>query len=1514
MRIPSRWNALGTGVMVLFTLFSQSVWAAQGQPSAQPQPAISPTEAQLKAESKRLWLLDKLKSAKPAPVVKGKQYSTLQSDSVDQTTVVGKSLVGPLGKPSSGAPTGNTPSPSGGTGAAQFPGKPGLMRTPFNALELNSKPKHQKKQSFDNFQNPLENVDNQLEATPPSLLLNTTVTPFNSIHKLLMEFVSATDGQTYYYVCSGWATGSFHIATAGHCVYNHDPNGDGDQSDATWANQIWAWAAQTDQVEPFDVADHPFGVSTAVYMRSYTGWTTSINYDHDWALVTLDRRQGDHTGWMGREEGVATTALNFSGYPTEQPYVPANTLGQYFGFDNNNVLAYTAGRIQLDALIYGGHSGGPSWRYDDPDRWVQGIHSTSDRMGYAEDTLLTSQKLNDLNAWMADDAVNLAPTDQVNLIEYWFDLNAKELITTTAMPGDTIEVEFNVLNAGFVAASDVTIDFYISENDFISTSDTLLGSLVYASLSDFSFINATTSLTVPSEQAEGVYYVGWILSTTSNEYETDDNTVVITSQLLTVGPNECVLDTYEPNNSSAEAQAVSLNGSQTHSICPQGDEDWVTFTLAEESEVIFETTGFFDDTRMWLYDQNLTLIEFDDDSGSEFYSRIDRQCFEDALAAGTYFVRVNEYTDETEIFSYNLETSSVPCSFYNPDIAISPQVLNFDEMQVSASQANLAQSVSTSSSIIKDDEVIHFKRGSVKLAETVNQNAAGVAASGRNHFIVSFKTMPTASQKKALQDLGIDLMSYLPSFSYWAKLNATANIDRAVNELGLKRIWLPDALYKVSPRVDERAFPPHGIHGDGTFSFKVNLFSKSLYGEFKHNIRNLGGGVRVVRPMGRSAFEVIAPIMLAQSIANLDSVRWVEPVPPPHVAENVIAAQRVQADVLQNAPHNLNGSGVTVGVWDGGAVDTHPDFDTRLLVVDALAPENHATHVAGTIAASGAGNSAAQGMANATLVHSYDWNSDEIEMRAAAVGGQIDLSNHSYGLIVGWFWDGSQWVDYGSTGFGLYDSNAQEWDDIVYDTDLLVFKSAGNDRNDGPGCPSGPDCDGDYESIGYQGNAKNVVSVCATTDSDAMSSFSSWGPTDDGRVKPDLCANGTTLTSTLVGNTYGSSSGTSMSSPSAAGTAALLYQYFENTQATTPSAQLLKTLLIHGADDLGQPGPDYQFGWGIINAETTRALIETGNFYEGMISGTGEQFEISFSFDGGDLGVTLGWTDVPGDPAAAKALVNDLNLVLVAPDNTEYLPFVLNPATPSVSATVGVNSVDNIEQVSVPNAAVGTWKIRVTGFAVPSGPQSFAIVGSGLGDASVKSFTVANEGALLLDVTQISSAQPAPWLNISPTSFSLAAGASQQVLVSVDFAQAPAGFSSVQFDVLSNDPDESPYPGGLTVNVNTAVVDTDNDGLTDDMELLLGTNIHLVDTDGDGISDYDEVNQDGDPTNYTPGIDLNPLDEDTDGDGYPDGFDKNPLVFNSMPDENIPFLPIWAYGLMVGVIAFMQRFKAKSRA
>jgi hypothetical protein len=441
---------------------------------------------------------------------------------------------------------------------------------------------------------------------------------------------------------------------------------------------------------------------------------------------------------------------------------------------------------------------------------------------------------------------------------------------------------------------------------------------------------------------------------------------------------------------------------------------------------------------------------------------------------------------------------------------------------------------------------------------------------------------------------------------------------------------------------------------------------------------------------------------------------------------NVNAAISTATDqVRQTAPYSLDGTGLAVGIWDGGSVMTnHQEFGNRIENKNNVASHYHATHVGGTIAASGV-DYAAIGMAPAILVDSYDWHSDYSEMATAAASApgesatRIYLSNHSYGYGVGWD-DGTF---YGFEEFGKYNSYSRDLDQLIHDSlYYLPFWSAGNDRNDtGDGSEPG---DGEYkngyDTISFSSVAKNVITVGAVNDAVSggirslanatMASFSSWGPTDDGRIKPDIVANGNSLKSCYNRNTsdYAWMSGTSMSSPNACGSAALLVEYYkEHFDGEAMTASTLKGLIIHTADDLGNPGPDYEFGWGLMNTKAAADLLKdavennTQRIAEGTLdSGNmNDTFTVSAS-KGDSLKVTLCWTDPPGPIQTASdsrtpVLMNDLDLKIIGPGGTSY-PYKLSYSNPSAIATTNSeNNVDNVEQVAITVPAAGNYTILV---------------------------------------------------------------------------------------------------------------------------------------------------------------------------------------------------------------------------
>ncbi|MFT5918508.1 MAG: hypothetical protein ACI9FU_000305, partial [Granulosicoccus sp.] len=480
-----------------------------------------------------------------------------------------------------------------------------------------------------------------------------------------------------------------------------------------------------------------------------------------------------------------------------------------------------------------------------------------------------------------------------------------------------------------------------------------------------------------------------------------------------------------------------------------------------------------------------------------------------------------------------------------------------------------------------------------------------------------------------------------------------------------------------------------------------------------------------------------------------------------YTTNNVIAAQSVSTDKVWpggSAGLSLTGSGMTAGEWDGGAVRTsHQEFGGRVNQADgATSISNHATHVAGTIMASGV-ESNAKGMAYQADLDAYDWNNDASEMATAASNGLL-VSNHSYGFIRGWRYnsDDSVWGWYGNTTisttedylFGFYDYEAGQWDEIAYNAPYyLIMKSAGNDRNDsfsgthhhGGDTTSYTDSHGDdgaYDCISQNGVAKNVLTVGAVNDipggysgpgSVVQTSFSSWGPADDGRIKPDIVANGSGLYSSLGGSDtdYASYSGTSMSSPSTTGSLLLLQEHYNDENlGTYMLASTLKGLALHTADEAGaNDGPDYQNGWGLLNTQTAAQVI-TGNGASTIIDermlNNGDSYSFPVEAAGTQpLRVTVCWTDPAGTPVSAsldptdKMLVNDLDIRVIK-DATTYYPWRLDVSNPSNAATKADNDVDNVENLIIDSPVSGTYTVNISHKGTISSGQNYSIIVSGI--------------------------------------------------------------------------------------------------------------------------------------------------------------------------------------------------------
>lgn len=576
-----------------------------------------------------------------------------------------------------------------------------------------------------------------------------------------------------------------------------------------------------------------------------------------------------------------------------------------------------------------------------------------------------------------------------------------------------------------------------------------------------------------------------------------------------------------------------------------------------------------------------------------------------------------------------------------------------------------------------------------------------------------------------------------------------------------------------------------------------------------------------------------------------------------YVTDNVDAAISTAADkVRELAPYNGDGSGFVVGIWDQGLpLLTHQEFGSRGHAGDGGSAHFHGTHVAGTIAAAGV-DTRALGMAPAVEFYGFTWSNDTNEMDANAADGTgksslYYITNHSYGEAAGWVANstysgnlGYHWM--GQSGqredltFGRYSQTASNWDSICYSKQyFLPVKSAGNDRSDSAPISGmlyyyyngsnwvsknyDPDTDpyhdyydGGYDTIPGYASAKNILTVGAVDDAvsegvrnlevAAMMNYSSWGPVDDGRVKPDIVANGSSLYScgSDSDTDYRSLGGTSMATPNAAGSAVLLLSAAHNlTGVYGLKASTLKALIIHGADDLGNSGPDYQFGWGLMNTEASAKLIAHDESYtsasvisESLVNETdATSFSLRFNWNENDpVKATLVWTDPPhasitGLDTGTPALVNDLNLKITRDaDGAEFYPWVLDRLNPGDGATTGVNTVDNVEQVYMESPSTGTYTVTVTSSgSLTNTQQAFSLILSGQaldGLVCVPEADWVVNAETNMEFTQLrtshtlknlgdttvtwQAAAPVDWLSFSETSGTLAVGESRMVEVYVN--------------------------------------------------------------------------------------------------------------------------------------------------
>lgn len=594
------------------------------------------------------------------------------------------------------------------------------------------------------------------------------------------------------------------------------------------------------------------------------------------------------------------------------------------------------------------------------------------------------------------------------------------------------------------------------------------------------------------------------------------------------------------------------------------------------------------------------------------------------------------------------------------------------------------------------DLPVRFKAGNFITGNNIQRNSFSNADLRTSLFqdnyyvLIQFSQLPSSQIKQSLRASGVELHNYIPGNAYLATVKNYFDFT-AAGKFSIISVNAIPALYRTDPSV---AF----YSGKGDHVFAVSYFPSLDRTAVSQAL--LMAGVRIVTTKFTDApvvFVEASPEKIP-AILSLPFVNYLglQSLTDKSLNYKSIAMHGVSG-LLSPAARGLSGRGVVVGIGDNSEVSTaHVDFTGRVVSRVPFPISFHGIHVTGIVAGAGLLNPKYNGMSpRATIVSQY--LSDIITNTPVYVNDyNMIVTNNSYTA-----------ADDSCAGSGAYDVLSNYTDDQMktYEQVLHVV-SAGNDG--AYTCSPYPVSYATVKS-GYQ-CAKNVLTVGAMDSVYAIAVFSSRGPVADGRIKPEIVADGVDVYSTTQNNTYFYNSGTSMSGPVVAGCVGLLNERYRQLNGNAiPKASLIKALLCNNAEDLGNPGPDFTFGFGMLNARKAIEAMEGNRYFISNVSPSTNTISVPAGVR--RLKVMLYWADPAAAPNAANTLVNDLDLSVTAPGPVNHLPLVLNSAPGGVTgnAVEGTDHVNNIEQVVIDNPAPGNYDLNVAAFSVPFGPQEYVL-------------------------------------------------------------------------------------------------------------------------------------------------------------------------------------------------------------
>ena len=580
-----------------------------------------------------------------------------------------------------------------------------------------------------------------------------------------------------------------------------------------------------------------------------------------------------------------------------------------------------------------------------------------------------------------------------------------------------------------------------------------------------------------------------------------------------------------------------------------------------------------------------------------------------------------------------------------------------------------------------------------------------------------FDKIPNAIIKADLISKGVRFIEYIPTQCYLLELPREVRVPLLM-EAGARSIQPMMQPSKIDIRVVDHDIPMHALTSDGQIKMQLVTMPDVHIKNKIAQLQDLGAHHLQTTRHERHLF-LSTHRESALAIAQLPWVRYLEIVAPPGEAESVEGMAIQRANLLNNALTGglrLDGTGVKILVRDDGDVGPHIDFQGRLWNDPANTRNGtHGDGVAGVWAAAGNLDPTVVAGGSGADIYTVDYEPSFLDRT-------LSLHQDSGILITN-----SSYSNGCNDGYTLSTMTVDE--QVFENPSLLHVFSAGNSN--------GSDCD--YGAGGQWGNitgghkqGKNVIATANLDRLGDLEQSSSRGPAHDGRIKPDLAAHGAGQISTGPNNRYRSFGGTSAAAPTVASSIAQLYQAYAELNGSMPPSALIKACAMNSAQDLGNPGPDFSYGWGSMHAGRAYEILAENQYWVDIMDhGDSHMTTIDVPDGVGQLRVMLYWSDPPASLNAATALVNDLDLTVRDPASNILFPYLLdhspNVSTLDDAAGRGADHLNNVEQVAVFNPVAGTYTINISGQAIAQGPQEYYIVYSFIPQGVHLTYPVGNE-------------------------------------------------------------------------------------------------------------------------------------------------------------------------------------------